>query len=61
MERARPDKTVLLQQVDISVRKGEMLVVVGKTGAGKSGPLGRASRASKRLEKASVRVNFIFF
>ena len=33
-----PDKSVLLQQVDISVKKGEMLVVLGKTGAGKSGP-----------------------
>lgn len=34
-----PDKSVLLEQVDISVKKGEMLVIVGKTGVGKSGLL----------------------
>ncbi|CAE7780183.1 Abcc1 [Symbiodinium pilosum] len=34
-----PDKTLLLEEVQISVGKGEMLVVVGKTGAGKSGLL----------------------
>jgi len=34
-----PDKSVLLEEVDISVKRGEMLVVVGKTGVGKSGLL----------------------
>lgn len=34
-----PDKTVLLQEVDVSLKKGEMLVIVGKTGVGKSGLL----------------------
>ncbi|CAE7651007.1 Abcc1 [Symbiodinium microadriaticum] len=34
-----PDKTLLLNEVDISVAKGDMLVIVGKTGVGKSGLL----------------------
>ncbi|CAE6929912.1 ABCC1 [Symbiodinium natans] len=34
-----PDKSLLLEEVDISVTKGEMLVIVGKTGVGKSGLL----------------------
>jgi len=36
---AWPDKSVLLNQVDFSAKKGEFVVVVGKTGAGKSGLL----------------------
>ncbi|CAE7387963.1 abcC8 [Symbiodinium sp. CCMP2592] len=34
-----PDKTLLLEEVEISVAQGDMLVIVGKTGAGKSGLL----------------------
>ncbi|CAJ1377586.1 unnamed protein product [Effrenium voratum] len=36
---AWPDKTVLLEEVDISVKTGELMVILGKTGAGKSGLL----------------------
>jgi len=34
-----PDKSTLLENVDISVKKGDLLVIVGKTGVGKSGLL----------------------